>query len=288
MVFVKDWLKGFRFAKGYWGLVWLLFFANAVLSLLIAQPVYQNLRDAISNSVVAKELLVGYHHGFITDILREHGDAIMASTGSLGLLMILSILVASFVSAGALSNFYQSPKTNWEEFFRGASRYFKPYLSLSILHIFAQGLFMILILIPTLAIVGINPDNIVNETGFFKAWGFTMLLYFPCMLCISMLFDYARIFKLNPNHEASNLAVLKLAYKSIINKPLRPIALIFFHTFIILLCLLLYYLITSQISWISWGALVIFLLQQILIWFRTFARMILYAGELILSKQLAI
>lgn len=210
----------------------------------------------------------------------------MASMGSLSLLIFLSILLASFVSAGLLSNFYHHAQTNWDSFFRGANQYFRSYLFLSILHILTQILFMFLLFTPALAIVGINPDNIVNETGFFQAWGLTFLVYFPCMLCISMYFDFARISKLNPNKKVSNLEALKLAYKSIINKPLRPISLIFFHTFIIFISLLLYYLITSRISWISWGALVIFLLQQILIWFRTFARIILYAGELNLSKQM--
>lgn len=310
MKVITNLTRGFKATGRSQKMILLLFIINLLFSLLLAIPMYNSLKDSFGYSEAGDRMAEGFDYlwweefrdqsrgletTFTPSIIGK--GAILNNLEGLARMRFLSlppiiliagvlyIILHTFLAGGILSIFKEKTlKFTMEKFFRGAGKYFFPFILLTlsswiffyaVVTIFGSGFNFI--------VRDVSRNSLSEIPPFYLGLLFNVILLF-LFFFIQMVFDYARIKIVLEDH--SNIFKTALnALSFVLKHPLSTLGLyylIFFISFVVSVLYILFKEIIPQSTWP--GVLIAFFLQQLFIFAIIWLRCCLYSSQMELYR----
>ena len=240
---------------------------------------YQN-TEALLNGNTFKPI-----GNFVKDLI--FGFKVSASTlGPIALLGLLYVLIGNFTSGGLLGIYNKSAKFFlFSEFLESGARYFGKLFRLSLLALILYFLFFVLLVDPITGKVSDWTANSPSEVTPFVYYMVKNVLVLFVLLFINMAFDYAKI-KMVVEDRISSLLAMFSAFGFCFKNFFRVYTLYILIGLIGILFIVLYSWIESLIPQTSFSTiLVVFLLQQLYMFWKIWRKGTFYASQLTLYKE---
>jgi len=267
----KAYIGGFQKAAKSPRMLFILYFSNLLMALLLALPFMGFLKIGFGSSVMFENLLEGFNFTSFSNLMYYNSDGISTILGSIKWFLLAYFLLNLFLTGGIIRTLNKEKFTT-NNFFSGAAYNFFRFLGLSAVMILVQIVFILLVYVPLGMILGSFGDKLVTEITYYYwvigAFTFHLLLF----LLISMIGDYAKFYLvLNDSFN-----IFKGFWKGV-----RYVFKHFLKTYFLYLMLLF---IPAVIMYVYWyyekdmkmatgvGILIVFALQQGFIFLRVFLR----------------
>lgn len=252
-------------------MLFILYFANIFTALLLALPFMGVLKNSFGKSRIVADLLTGFDFTAVSNLMYEHGDAILALFGGIKWLLIAYFLLNIFLTGGIIGTFNKEKFTT-SNFFGSAAYNFFRFFGLNLLVLLVQFIFILIVYIPLIAVLKSVSEGLESEmTLYYIAIG-GFIFHALIFLIISMIGDYAKFFLVLDN----SFNVFKGFWKGlkyVFGHFLKTFFLYLFLLFIPAVIMYLYLYLEKDIKMATGvGILIVFAMQQAFIFLRSFLR----------------
>lgn len=280
-------VSGFAQVRAHKRLVVIFYLANLFFGVLLLLPLRALMQDFIGASTLGASLGGNLDMDFLFEFLKYQEGAVSVFMALVFIVPAANWLVGLFLSGGALAVFAQNEKYEAAFFWGTAAKYFGRFCrlvlwSLPILALLLIGVQFLEAGIQRL-LWGKDPyQNITYWGGWVKAGlrGF-------CFLIFGMILDYGRIHAVLS--EASTARVsLRQGLQFVFGNFLQTLGLALLLFIAGAIVLVIYNPLANSLAAPNWLiVLMLFLLQQFYIIFRTLLRITSYASQLQMYRKLA-
>lgn len=267
---------GLRVGLQQWRVATIVYVIQFCLALTLGMQVYEVLHASIGNSLEITKLLQHYDHTVITDFFKGHGASLTPLLGQLRWLLLVWLLFSVFLDGGLLYSAANPEQGGWRGFWHGAALYFFPFLKIGLVLLLAALVWTALTLGP--ALVFLQPSIEVFPSEKYSVW---MVLAAAALwlLGIGVLFIWSVLSRLERMKGRTTGTALKAGWRRFRANKWRLLGTILAFVLLQGLLIALYWWLVSLIGMESGGAiLVVFLLQQGLVWGRVVLRVGGYGG----------
>ncbi|KAB2845631.1 MAG: hypothetical protein F9K45_03565 [Melioribacteraceae bacterium] len=265
--------------------IFLLWGANALSAFVLSIPVYAVLFDSLNRSVLSDKLALNFDYIWFIQFLNIYKSNLAQIPYMLYGMMAIYLLVQTFFLGGLISVFNIPAKNHTVDFFYGGVRYFVRFTKLMLFSVL-----FILIAFLVNDYLGVLILSLFEKSENIRAEFVLMslryiLLMFLIGVC-AMISDYSKV----NIAVKDNYNIFKTVYETVIF--LKNNFTKVFLLFLIVAILgaagaIIYNLVRVTIPETPFYFLIVsFILQQMLIIFRLFIRMLFYSTEVILFKDL--
>jgi len=254
---------------------------NLLTGMLLTIPFYRELIFQLGNSLFGRTLLEGFSLTWLAEF-RLNNELFERTMGSIILpVAIIYIFLWSVLSGGILELFITgSDGSRFRRFLTGVSRYFFPFLRLTVISSILYLLIYWLLEIEAWSRIEI----ILEESPYSRlATIFSVcitLFTIAALLFIDMIFDYARIRRVIDGFPSVTLAILgslKFCFGNLKETLMLYASLLLLSGILILIYLIIYNLIPqNSLSWI----ITLFLIQESFMLVRIFIRVATYSCQM--------
>ena len=275
---IKNILRyGIKIGLQQWRIAAIVYGIQLCLALMLGMQVYEVLDASIGHSLEVNKLLQQYDHTVLTDFLKVHGASITPLIGQLRWLLLVWLLFSVFINAGLLFCAARPEEAGWRSFWKGGAAYFFPFLKIGLLFLLLALVWTVVLWLPALSVLQPALEYFSSEK--YAVWG-VLLLMAVWLLGLVLLFVWSVISRLQ--HLQSGASVIgsvtsgrRIFWK---NKT-RVLGLLLGFAALQLLLVVSYFLLEAYTGMTSPGLiLLVFLVQQLFVFFRILIRLILYAG----------
>ncbi len=259
-----------------WRIAAIVYFIQLCLAMTLGMQAHSVLESSIGNSLEINKLLAQYDHTVLTDFLKVHGASITPLIGQLRWLLLVWLIFSVFINAGMLYC-AGTEQTNARAFWQGGAEYFFAFLKISLI-------FLVLVLVWTVAIW--LPMLLFMEPSlqYFSSEKYTVWLALGLMVIylvgLALLFIWSVVSRLvRIKTSASTASSIKTGW-AIFRKNKAGFLILMFGFAALQIALLgFYWLLEALTGMTSPGLiLVLFVVQQVFVFFRIQLRQILYSG----------
>jgi len=265
--------------------IFLLWGANALSAFVLSIPVYAVLFDSLNRSVLSDKLALNFDYIWFIQFLNIYKSNLAQIPYMLYGMMAIYLLVQTFFLGGLISVFNNQAKNHTVDFFYGGVKYFVRFTKLMLFSVL-----FILIAFLVNDYLGVLILSLFEKSENIRAEFVLMslryiLLMFLIGVC-AMISDYSKV----NIAVKDNYNIFKTVYETVIF--LKNNFTKVFLLFLIVAVLgaagaVIYNLVRVTIPETPFYFLIVsFILQQMLIIFRLFIRMLFYSTEVILFKDL--
>jgi len=189
----KAYISGFQKAIKLPRMLFIIYFANFFTALILAFTFKGTLEASFGQSGILSTLLSDFDFTVFSNLMLDHGDAISAVLGGIKWLVIAYFLMSIFLAGGIIETFNRDKFTT-SSFFGGAAYNFFRFLGLSLVMIFVQIVFLLLVYVPLSLILKSVSESMTSEVTLYyiAIGGFVFHLFI--FLLISMIGDYAKFY----------------------------------------------------------------------------------------------
>jgi hypothetical protein len=267
----KAYIGGFQKAAKSPRMLFILYFSNLIMALLLALPFMGFLKNSFGSSMLTENLLEGFNFTAFSNLMYYHKDGLDAILGNIKWILVVYFLLNIFLTGGIIRTLNKEKFTTGN-FFSGAAYNFFRFLGLSLIMIVVQLVFILLVYIPLGIIFDSLGEKLANELSYYY-WaigGFTFhLLIF---LLISMIGDYAK-FYLVLNDSFNIFKGFWKGVRYVFSRFLKTYFLYLFLLFIPAVVMYVYWYYEKDMKMATGiGILIVFAMQQAFIFLRVFLR----------------
>lgn len=272
-------LRQGRLALRLWALIFLY-------SLLAVAPLAFLIHGQASHSLVAESILARTDVHWLTDLGSRFADAGPLAAGLLLVTFVFYLLLAVFLNGGIIGSLLRAGRSNLAEFFHDCGLYFWRFLRLALLSVPCYLLFVGVLHGLVAGLLKALTRQPASEWPVIAAGGLRLLALVLLLGIVSMFFDYVKI----GLAAGGRKSVLKETWRTMKFMGRR-----FFRAWglyllagIVFAALTLLYLEVSRKLPHGTAPLVlaVFLWQQLYILGRQFSRILFYATEIGLAREI--
>ncbi|MCF6240015.1 MAG: hypothetical protein L3J74_01570 [Bacteroidales bacterium] len=279
MNIAKAYTKGFIQTAKYPRMWFILYFANLLMALLLALPIFSVLKSNFGHSDFFQQLLAGYDATVFNEFFYYYGDALSAITGGIKWLLLAYFLLSVFLTGGIIRTL-NDDRFSTSSFFGGGAYSFFRYLGLSILVALIQIFFLLVIAASVGGYIGSHFSNFQSELTAYYIGIAAAVIYLFIFLIFSMVSDYGKFYlELNDSHNIFKAFWdgIKYVFKHFVKTLSLYLILLFLPA--VVMYVYLYFEKDYKMA-TSIGILIVFLMQQAFIFLRVFLRTWILASEL--------
>ncbi len=280
MKIVKAYSAGLISAAKSKRMTTLIYAATLLLALVIAIPFHAVVTARAGNTMALSSLVKHFDYTSYTDFMRQSGKAIRPFLLTAVWMGFFFLIFTIFFSGGVLTILNEENKLNIKEFLSGCGKFFMRYLRLAIYMLIIISVVEGLLFFAIGAVLVSAYPSVQSEASLFYMFlvgAIVCLVFFILFLAIS---DYAKVILFREDSKK----VLKSMWTST-----RFVFRHFFGAYFLYLLVLiapvvffiLYFLLDESIGMVSgFTIFIMFLIQQILIWLRTWVKIWFLGSEL--------
>lgn len=274
----KAYISGFQKAVKSPRMVFILYFSNLALALLLALPFMNFLQNSFGDSMLFENLLDGFDFTSFSNLNFYNGDGISAILASVKWLFIAYFLMNVFLTGGIIRTLNKEKFTTANFFAGGAYNFFR-FLGLSIIVIIVQFFVALLVYIPLGIIFDSLGDKLSSEVNYYYYGIGGFVLHLLLFLLISMIGDYAK-FNLVLNDSFNIFKGFWKGFKYTFKHFLKTYFLYLFLLILPAVVMYIYLYYESDMKMATGvGILIVFAMQQGFILLRVFLRVWILASQ---------
>ncbi len=279
MNIAKAYTKGFIQTAKYPRMWFILYFANLLMGLLLALPMFSVLNTHFGHSDFYYRLLEGYNATVFKEFFYYFGDALSALLGGIKWLLLAYFLLSVFLTGGIIRTL-NDDKFSTSSFFGGAAYSFFRYLGLSLLVAIIQIFFLIVIAGSVGKYIDLKFDSFQSELVVYGIVIAALVVYFFIFLIFNMVSDYGK-FYLEMNDSFNIFKAFWDGIKYVFKHFLKTMSLYLILLFLpaVIMYVYLYFEKDYKMA-TSLGILIVFIMQQGFILLRVFLRTWILSSEL--------
>jgi len=261
--------------------VLLLWGTNALLALILAIPVFSLLSTDLNHSLISDALMQKFDYVWLIQFYHKYQLQINQIPFSLYGVVLIYILLNTFYAGGLISVFNTPNKNSWSDFFFGGVRTWRRFVKVLLITLaFYAVLFSVYQI--TEGLLDSSPSY--SLIFFYKLFRYVFLIFFIGV--ITIISDYTRI-ALAVSERPKVLPEIISTTKFLFSNFTKTFGTFFIVALFGAAGVIFYNLIGAVIPYNSlYFLFIFFILQQILIIFRINIRMLFFASEIILCKDL--
>lgn len=280
-------IAGFAQVRAHKRLLVIFYLANLFFGSLLLLPLRALMQDFIGASTLGARLSGNLDMDFLFEFLKYHEGAVSVFMALVFIVPAAHWLATLFLSGGAFAVFAQDAKYEAAFFWGSAAKYFGRFLRLGL---WSVPIFALLFCVQFLEtglqrlLWGKDPyQNIVYWGGWIKV-GLRALSF----LIFGMILDYARIHAVLGEESAARVS-LRQGLNFVFANFLQTFGLALLLFIAGAIVLVIYNPLANSLAAPSWLiVLMLFVLQQFYMLFRTLLRLTSYASQLHLYRELAV
>jgi hypothetical protein len=268
--------KSFKSSK----MIFTIYFFTLFLALIFVLPFKSLLSSAIGNSTTVYELVKNFDYTLYSDFLAQHKDI-----GNLFFKIILwfgifYLLFTIFFSGGILSIIHrENNEFSLSSFFQGCGKYFGRFFKLFLIVLVFQLLFAVIIYSGIGLVIEKYNNTVESEVTFVIIAGIGITIHLLIFGLILVITDYAKILIVR-NDSRKVLRSFWNSIKFVFSKFFSTYFIFLNLNLISLFIIIIYFYIESIIGMVSPAKIIVmFIIQQIYIWFRIFSKVWILASE---------
>lgn len=270
----------FQVTMRQWRVAAIVYFFQGCLALTLGMQIYSVLQSSIGDSLEINKLVAQFDHTVFTDFLKIHGASITPLVGQLRWLLLVWLVFSVFMNAGlmygvALSGTREqkSVRTFWE----GGFRYFFSFLKLSLIFLLLALALTVLLWFPMALFL--EPSLQYFSTEKYTVWLVVGLLavYITGLGLLFVWSVLSRLVKIQTGNQA--IRSLRIGLQIFGENKLRLMGLLLAFLAIQLFLILVYWSLEAGIGMTTpAGIVVLFVVQQVFVFFRIQLRQLMYAS----------
>jgi hypothetical protein len=252
-----------------------------LFALLLAIPFHATINKIAGNSMDINSMIKGFDYTTYTDFLRTAGHAISPFVSAAFWFGILYLIFTVFFAGGVFKILNEEDKKfSARLFFENCSIFFFRFLRLSIYLLILQVIFALIVFFPLAAIVTMVSAAVQNEAVLFYIVLIGVIVYLFFFILLLIVGDYAKIILFN-NDSRKSLKSVWLSVKFVIRHLFSTYLLYLFVFIAPIVLFLIYFYLDNAIGMVSgFTIFIMFLIQQILIWARTWIKIWFLGSEI--------
>lgn len=258
-----------------------IFVITFLLAMIVAIPFQTTLKNEAGNSMAINSLLKHFDYTTYSDFMRISGKAVKPFITS-GVWMGMFYLLFTVFFAGGVLNILtgEENKFSIKNFLDCCGKFFFRYLRLAIYIVIIEFIIALIVLIPLSMILAWAYQSVQSEASLFYIFVIGVVIFALLFILVLMIGDYAKILLFKDDSKKAFKSVW-ISTKFVFNH--------FFGTYSLYLLLLIapvlffviYFFLDNSIGMVSgFTIFIMFLIQQILIWLRTFVKIWFLGSEL--------
>lgn len=270
-------LQAFLSGKRQWRIAGMVYAIQLCLALTLGMQVYEVIKASIGNSLEINKLLLHYDHTVIADFLKVHGASISPLIGQLRWLLLVWLLFSVFLNGGMLVCATTMEKPGGRDFWAAGATYFFPFLKISLLFLLFALLWTAIIILPIA--MYLEPALEYFSTEQYPVWIVLLLLagYLKGLAWLYMWSVAVRLHKIRENDTI--FKSLGAGWKTLWKNIRRFGGFMAGFVAIQFLLLAFYWLLEGYTGMVSpLLILVLFVVQQAVVFARVLIRLMLYKG----------
>ncbi len=265
----------------------LFYFTNLLFGIVLMLPFRATLDRFVGNRLMGSELAGQFNMDFLFELLKTNANITSIISGMILVIPTVYWLLALFLSGGAFAVFASQERYSPILFFGNAAKYFGRFVRLAL---FGLPVFAILFCLQFIEtgiqrlFFGSDPYQYVTYWGAWIKTGFQ----FISVLLFGLVLDYARIYTVLYDERKMRISLwngIKFAFGKL--KQTFSLTLILFVVGIV--ALVIYNPIANSLSAPNvFVVFLLFLIQQLYMFFRMMLRLTLFSSQLHLYKGLSV
>lgn len=258
-----------------------IYSTTLVLGLLIALPFYSVMNNEVGSSASIYPMLREFDYTIFSDVLNNYGNSIRPFISQIIWFALFYSVVSVFFSGGILRILSDKDKNfSLRTFFGGCGAYFARLVKLALIILAAHGIIAAVIYIPLILIISALGDGFESEAAYFYIILTGVIIHIISLLLIIVISDYSKVIIVVSESRKvfkSFLHSLKFVMRHLF-KIYSLYLLLLIFPFVLLLIYFLSDELVGMVSGIT--VIIMFLIQQIFIWFRIWAKIWIFGSEL--------
>jgi hypothetical protein len=252
-----------------------------LFALLLAISFRSTLSNIAGNSMDINSMIKGFDFTTYADFLRAAGHAISPFISAAFWFGVLYLIFTVFFAGGVLKILNEeNQKFSARLFFEYCASFFFRFLRLAIYLLILQLIFALIVFFPLAAIVTVVSRAVQNEAVLFYLVLIGVIVYLFLFILILIIGDYAKIILFN-NDSTKSLKSIWLSVKFVIRHLFSTYLLYLFILIAPIVFFLIYFYLDNAIGMVSgFTIFIMFLIQQILIWARTWVKIWFLGSEI--------
>lgn len=275
----KAYIGGFQKAAKSPRMLFILYATNILMALLLALPFMGFMKNSLGNSKLLENVLQGFDFTVFSNLMFYHADGIAVILGNIKWLLLAFFTLSIFLTGGIIRTLNKEKFTT-SQFFAGAAYNFFRFLGLSLIIIFVQIIFALLVYVPMVMILdSIGQGAEYTELSYYYVVIGAFVLHLLIFLFISMIGDYAK-FYLVLNDSFNIFKGFWKGVRYVFKNFLKTYFLYLFLLFIPAVIMYIYLYLEKDIKMATGvGILIVFAMQQAFVFLRNFLRVWILSSE---------
>ena len=286
MKILNSYTTGFKSAFNTKKLVTTIYVITFLMALMLAIPFGNTIQKEAGNSMAFSELLKGFNYTVYQDFMNHSGDAIRPFISTALWVGIFYILFTIFFEGGILTVLKRKEdKFTLRFFWEASAKYFSRFFRLALYMIIAQVITAVIIFIIFAQILSSVYKSAPNEISIFYTFVAGVVIYLLIFIFLLIVTDYAKVM-LVENEEYRPFRTILRSFAFSFKHFLSTYFLYLLLLIIPVLLFLIYFKLESAIGMTSgFNILVIFIIQQLVVWSRVFIKIWILGSELNLYRN---
>lgn len=258
----------------------LIYAITFILALILAIPFHNALSIRAGNSMALSSMIKHFDYTTYTDFMRQAGKALSPLLAEAFWMGVFYLIFTIFFSGGVLAVLNEQNNFTIKNFLSGCGKYFFRFLRLAVYMVISEAIILSLLMFANGAVLAAAYPSVKTEASLFYIFLIGSIIGILLLILLLSISDYAKIIL----YRDDSKKVFKSIWWSI-----KFLFRHFFGAYTLFLFLLiapviffiLYFLLDSSIGMVSGITIfIMFLIQQIFIWLRTWVKIWFLGGEL--------
>jgi hypothetical protein len=286
MKIFNSYAAGFKSAFNTKKLVTTIYVITFLMALMLAIPFGTTIQKEAGNSMAFSALLKGFDYTVYQDFMNHSRDAIQPYIATAIWIGIFYLLFTIFFEGGILTVLKRKEdKFTLRFFWEASAKYFSRFLRLAVYMIIVQAVTAVIFFIILAQIISSVYKSAPNEISIFYTFVAGVVIYLVIFIFLLTVTDYAKVM-LVENEVYRPFRTILRSFGFVFKHFLSTYFLYLLLLIVPILLFAIYFKLESAIGMTSgWKILIIFIIQQLLVWSRVFTKIWILGSELNLYRN---
>ena len=289
MKIITSYTTGFKSTFNTKKLVTTIYIITFLMALMLAIPFSGTIQKEAGNSMAFSALLKGFDYTVYQDFMNHSAKAIQPYISTAIWLGIFYLLFTIFFEGGILKVLKRKEdKFTLRFFWEASAKYFSRFLRLAIYMIITLAITAVILFFILAQILSFVYKSAPNESYIFYTLLIGIIIYLLIFIFLLIVTDYAKVMIVE-NDEYRPFRTIVRSFSFSFKHFLCTYFLYLLLLIVPIILFLIYFKIESAIGMTSgWRILLIFIIQQLLVWCRVFTKIWILGSELTLYGKFEI